>query len=54
MNTSLRERFNIDESNYSIASRIIADAIDLGLTKDYDPDNTSRRYKNTFKYGHNS
>jgi predicted HTH transcriptional regulator len=44
-NTSLRERFKIAENNYSMASRIIADTIDLGLIKDYDPDNTSKRYK---------
>jgi hypothetical protein len=44
-NTSLRERIKIAENNYSIAYRIIADSIDEGLIKDYDPDNASKRYK---------
>jgi len=43
-NQSLRERFKIEDRNYSIASRIIADTIKAGLIKDYDPGNTSKRH----------
>jgi predicted HTH transcriptional regulator len=43
-NQSLRERFKIENHNYSIASRIIRDAIDEKLIKEDDPDNKSRKY----------
>ena len=43
-NSSLRERFSIKDENYSMASRIIADTINEGLIKPYDPDNTSRKH----------
>lgn len=43
-NSSLRERFFIKDENYSMASRIIADTIDVGLVKPYDPENTSRKH----------
>jgi len=43
-NQSLRERFKIEDQNYSIASRIIADTIKKGLIKDYDPESTSKRH----------
>jgi predicted HTH transcriptional regulator len=43
-NSSLRERFSIKDENYSMASRIIADTIDVGLVKPYDPENTSRKH----------
>jgi len=43
-NTSLRERFQITETNYPIASNIISDAIEAGLIKPYDPSNKSKRY----------
>jgi predicted HTH transcriptional regulator len=43
-NSSLRERFNIEEKNYPTASRIIADTIDEGLIKDYDPGKKSKKY----------
>lgn len=42
-NATLRKRFSIEDKNYSIASRIIADAVDAGLVKPYDPENTSNR-----------
>ncbi|MEX2437334.1 MAG: RNA-binding domain-containing protein [Candidatus Paceibacterota bacterium] len=42
-NQSLRKRFNIEEQNYPIASRIISDTIEAGLIKDYDPTSKSRR-----------
>lgn len=43
-NQSLRERFKIEGHNYSIASRIIRDAIHDGVIKEEDPDNKSRKY----------
>lgn len=43
-NQSLRERFGIEEQNYSMASRIIADTIKAGLIKDYDTESKSRKY----------
>lgn len=42
-NSSLRERFSIEEQNYAIASRIIADAIEAGLIKQHDPENKSKK-----------
>lgn len=41
-NTSLRERFGIEEHNYAIASRIISDTKEAGLIKDYDLTNKSK------------
>lgn len=43
-NESLRKRFGIDDKNYSMASRVVRDAIEAGAIKPYDPDNTSNRY----------
>lgn len=37
-NSSLRERFGIEEKNSAIASRIIRDALEDGRVKPYDPD----------------
>ena len=37
-NSSLRDRFGIEEKNSSIASRIIRDAIEDGWVKPYDPE----------------
>jgi predicted HTH transcriptional regulator len=37
-NSSLRERFGIDEKNSAIASRIIRDALEDGRVKPYDPE----------------
>ncbi len=42
-NQSFRERMGIAEQNYSIASRIIADTIEEGLIKPYDPENKSKK-----------
>ncbi len=44
-NQSLRERFQIEEQNSAIASRIIKDTINDGLIKDDDPASNSRKYK---------
>ena len=43
-NQSLRERFRIEEHNYSIVSGIIGDAKEAGLVKDHDPQSKSRKY----------
>ena len=43
-NTTLRERFQIEERNYPIASNIISDTIEAKLVKPHDPSNKSKRY----------
>ena len=43
-NQSVRQRFNISEKNYPMASRIIADTIESGLIKPGDPTNNSRKH----------
>jgi ATP-dependent DNA helicase RecG len=43
-NQSVRQRFNIAESNYPMASRIISDTIDAGLIKPTDPESNSRKH----------
>jgi ATP-dependent DNA helicase RecG len=43
-NQSLRERFKIEDHNYSTASRIIRDALEENVIKEDDPENKSRKY----------
>lgn len=43
-NESLRKRFAINDKNYSMASRIIADTIAEKLIKRYDPENKSKKH----------
>lgn len=43
-NESLRQRFAIEDKNYSMASRIIADTISENLIKPYDPENKSKKH----------
>ena len=43
-NQTLRERFGIEEKNYSMASRIISETIKSGLIKDYDPERSSKKH----------
>jgi len=43
-NQSLRDRFKIEGHNYSIASRIIRDALIEGEIKEEDPESKSRKY----------
>jgi ATP-dependent DNA helicase RecG len=43
-NATLRQRFSIEERNYSIASRIIADTMRENLIKAKDPASTSRKH----------
>lgn len=44
-NSSLRERFGIEERNSAIASRIIRDAMEDGYVKPYDPEQGKRHAK---------
>ena len=43
-NNSLRGRFGIEEKNYSMASRIISEAVKSGLVKDNDPESNSKKH----------
>jgi len=43
-NQTLRERFKIDTENYPMVSKIIKDAIENGMIKEFDPENKARRY----------
>lgn len=43
-NQTLRERFNVEEHNYSIVSRIISDSVEDGLVKPYNTDSKSKKY----------
>lgn len=43
-NASLRKRLGIEEKNYAIASRVIADTIEEGLVRPRDPTNTSKKH----------
>jgi predicted HTH transcriptional regulator len=43
-NQSVRERFEIDKKNFSIASRIINDTLEAGLIKTANPENASRKF----------
>jgi ATP-dependent DNA helicase RecG len=49
-NQTLRERFKIEEHNYSIASRIIRDTIDDGFIKQENPENNSRKFMSYIPY----
>lgn len=43
-NKAVRERFGLDKNKSSVASRIIADAVERGLLKVSDEQNTSTKY----------
>lgn len=49
-NQSLRERFQIVDHNYSIASRIIRDALEEKIIKEDDPESKSRKYASYVPY----
>ncbi|HEY9705860.1 MAG TPA: RNA-binding domain-containing protein [Allocoleopsis sp.] len=49
-NESLRKRFTIDDKNYSMASRIIADTINEGLIKPFDLENKSKKHAKYVPY----
>ena len=44
-NQTLRERFGIEEHNAALASRIIKDTLEMGLIKEDNPDNRSRKFR---------
>lgn len=43
-NTTLRERFKMDEKSYPVVSSIIKDTLHKGLIKPGEPENRSRKY----------
>ncbi|MDR2585706.1 MAG: putative DNA binding domain-containing protein [Prevotellaceae bacterium] len=43
-NQTLRERFEVEEKNYSTISRIIKETIRVGAIKEEDPENKAKRY----------
>ena len=49
-NQSVRERFEIDKKNFSIASRIINDTLAAGLIKSAEPENVSRKFASYIPY----
>jgi hypothetical protein len=49
-NQSFRERMEIEEKNYSMASRIIKDTLNAGFIKGYDPDNLTKRITSYIPY----
>lgn len=49
-NQSLRERFQIEEHNAAIASRILKETLKEGLIKEDDPESNSRKYKKYIPY----
>ncbi len=44
-NQTLRERFQIEEQNSAIASRIIKETVKAGLIKEEDPESNSRKHR---------
>ena len=44
LNSAPSKRFSIEDKNYSMASRIIADTMNAGLVKTHDPESTSRKH----------
>ncbi len=49
-NQSLRERFDIDAKNYSMASRLIKEALIAGVIKEADSDSKSKKYARYLPY----
>lgn len=49
-NQSVRERFELNKNDSSIASRIIADTVDAGLIKPVDTETTSKKYMTYIPY----
>ena len=43
-NQTLRERFDVEEKNYPSVSRLIKEAIRVGVIKEEDPENKAKRY----------
>lgn len=49
-NESLRKRLNISDKNYPTASKIISDAIEVGVIKPYDPSLRANRHQSYVPY----
>jgi ATP-dependent DNA helicase RecG len=49
-NQSIRERFKLNKNQSSVASRIIADTLEIGLIKIADTDITSKKYATYIPY----
>jgi ATP-dependent DNA helicase RecG len=49
-NSSLRKRFGITDENYATASRVIADTIEAGLVKPFDPKSESKKHAQYVPY----
>jgi predicted HTH transcriptional regulator len=45
-NQSIRKRFNIPKNNHPIASRIIAETVEIGLIKSANPESQSKKFAN--------
>ena len=49
-NSTLRARFGIEEQNRSQVSRVISDAIEVGVIRPYNPESESRRHASYLPY----
>jgi len=49
-NQSVRKRFNISKNNYPMASKIIAETIEVNLVKPSDPKNSSKKFSTYIPY----
>jgi ATP-dependent DNA helicase RecG len=49
-NQTIRERFQIDDRNYPMASKIIRETIDAGFIKEEDPENKSKKFTRYVPY----
>jgi len=49
-NQSFRERMGIEEKNYPMASKIIKEVINVGLIKEFSPENQSNKFKSYIPY----
>ena len=49
-NSTLRERFGIEEQNRAQVSRVITDAIEAGMVRPYNPESESRRHASYVPY----
>jgi ATP-dependent DNA helicase RecG len=49
-NTTLRERFGIDEENRAQVSRVISDTVEAGMVRPYNPESESRRHASYVPY----
>jgi ATP-dependent DNA helicase RecG len=47
-NQSVRKRFNIPSNNHPMASRIIAETVEVGMIKSANPDSQSKKFATTY------